>query len=127
MMESWAGPGNGGRREREGVACTDLRCEHQDGFAMSPDPSPLGWGLGMRPDQLFAHCLHPLFPSVIHRLVTMTSKYATLEASHDATLRQARAANAELQRRIDQEPPGGEGEKKKVRRVEWRMSGQSSD
>ena len=67
------------------------------------------------------HCLHTLFPSVIHRLVTITSKYATLEASHDATLRQAQAANAELQRRIDQEHPGGEGEKKKVRRVEWRF------
>lgn len=70
---------------------------------------------------LHVHGLHTLFPSVIHRLVTMTSKYATLEASHDATLRQAQAANAELQRRIDQEHQEGEGEKKKVRRVEWRF------
>ena len=68
------------------------------------------------------HITHPHTPtslSVIYRLLTILSRYATLEASHSAALSQARSASAELQRRIDQEQQqGGGGEeegRKKVR------------
>ena len=48
-------------------------------------------------------CPSPSLCRVIRRLITMHSAKATLEASHDAVLRQAESASAELRRRIEQE------------------------
>ena len=63
---------------------------------------------------VITYCTHALH-RVIRRLITMHAERATLEASHEAAISQARSASAEVTRRLEQETQqggevsGGEG------------------